>query len=87
MDAVNKNIKGNLITLDSSCARLETALHKIAGKLSSKLRQCKGSQDRARIRNSHPHFLVGEGEAITANMDKQVGVRCMMCPKTYLYSI
>ena len=67
VDAVNTNIKGNAIELDRSCARLENSLQKIARKLYTKLRHCKGSRDRARVSSGFSNFLVGQGEAITVS--------------------
>ena len=65
VEGVNECIKGRMLTLSKTCARLETALQKIAGKLASKLKKCQGSRERSKVRSSHSNFLVGEGETIS----------------------
>jgi hypothetical protein len=62
VNGVNANIKGKMITLEKSCARLEIALQKLAGKLAAKVRKCKGSRHRAKLRACCTNFLVGDGE-------------------------
>ena len=59
---MNEKIQGKMVTLNSSCDGLETALKKIAGKLSSKVRLSKGSRGRAKVRGSSTNFLVLDGE-------------------------
>ena len=43
---VNKCIKEGIVTLDTSCDRLESSLRRLAGKVVSKHANCKGSSHR-----------------------------------------
>lgn len=61
---VNPCISGQLLTLDPTCTRLETALRKAASRLYSRKRRCKGSRERDRLKDGETHILVGEGETI-----------------------
>ena len=62
---VNKHIKEGIVTLDTSCDRLESALRRLAGKLVSKHASCKGSSYRKKVREGQTFLLVGEGETIS----------------------
>ena len=64
-DGVNKCIKEGIVTLDTSCERLESALRRLAGKLVSKHASCKGSSYRKKVREGQTLLLVGEGETIS----------------------
>ena len=82
VNGVNDHIQSKTVTLSTSCGRLESALQKIAGRLCSKLRQCKGSRDRAKVRSGSTNFLVGEGKTVTleeATQPLQVHMRVCEC--------
>ena len=62
---VNASIKEQIVTLDTSSTRLESALRRVAGRLASKKKSCKGSRDRKRVVDGVSKILVGEGETIS----------------------
>ena len=64
MAGVNPCISGQLLTLDPTCIRLETALRKAASRLYSRKRRCKWSRERDRLKDGETHIPVGEGETI-----------------------
>ena len=43
VEGVNACIAGKMVTLDTSCSRLELGLQRTAGKVFSKWKSCKGS--------------------------------------------
>ena len=75
---INACIKEQVVTLDVSCARLEAALRRVAGRLATKKKSCKGSRDRKRVRDGVTRVLVGEGETVSvATMADFLQVSCM----------
>ena len=65
---MNACIKEHVVTLDMSCARLEAALRRVAGRLATRKRSCKGSRDRKRVTDGVTRVLVGEGETVLVAM-------------------
>ena len=63
---VNACIKEQVVTLDMSCARLKA---RVAGRLATKKKSCKGSRDRKRARDGVTRVLVGEGETVSMGND------------------
>ena len=61
---INSCISGHLVSLNPSCSRIESALRRIAGKLVTKRKNCKGSRDRQRLKDGNTNLLVGDGETI-----------------------
>ena len=87
VEGISANIKGNIKNFDKSSARLESSVHKVAGKLSSKLKNCKGSRDRARTRGGFSNFLVGEGEVETISAATEHLKVCVCVHSKYCYTI
>ena len=84
VQGINARIRGKMVTLDTSCSRLEGALRRAATALATSLRQCKGSRGRAKIQEGFKYVLVGVGETIDVQVvQEQLEVRsCVQnaCP-------
>ena len=78
---VNACITGKMVTLDTSCSRLQLGLQKTAGRVFSKWKSCKGSRDRVKLKVGSTNFMVGEGEIVSVeSVQKELGraeVRCV----------
>ena len=61
---INSCMSGHLVSLNPSCSRIESALRRIAGKLVTKRKNCKGSRDRQRLKDGNTNLLVGDGETM-----------------------
>ena len=64
IQGVNSCISGHLVSLNPSCSRIESALRRIAGKLVTKRRNCKGSHARQKLKDGNTNLLVGDGETV-----------------------
>lgn len=62
---VNSCIDGELLTLGTSCSRIETALRKAASKLIIRKKNCKGSRDRQQLKEGTTYVLVGKEETVS----------------------
>ena len=85
---VNACIKEQIITLDTSSTRLESALRRVAGRLATKKKSCKGSRDRKRVIDGVSKILVGEGETVsTARITNVLQVRTFINKLYYIVDI
>ena len=71
LEGVNSCITGGLVSLDPTCTRLQNVLRKAASRLYSRKKSCRGSRDRARLREGKTHVLIGEEEATTVGRLKE----------------
>jgi len=73
IEAVNRFIDGNALTLDIDCARLHTSLRISAGKVATKVRNAKGSRERNKIRAGVTCVVVNDGEVLnTATLEQRL---------------
>ena len=85
LEGVNSCITGGLLSLDPTCSRLKNVLRKASSRLHCRKRNCKGSRDRARLREGVTHVLVGEGETLTVRglqedlQRKEVDYTSLLC--------
>ena len=85
---VNACIKEQIITFDTSSTRLESALRRVAGRLATKKRSCKGSRDRIRVIDGVSKILVGEGQTVsTARITNVLQVRTFINKLYYIVDI
>ena len=78
--AINENIRENMVTLDTSCTQLEGALKRATGKLSARMKACKGSRDRRHAKEGSTNVMVGVGETIAhQELQHHLEVRIHTC--------
>ena len=61
---VTQCIKGEVVSLDPNCKRLELALQRAASKLATRKKSCTGSRGRAQVKDGLTKILVGQGETV-----------------------